>query len=111
MTSLARCSRGGKTRALYELAKALCEQCVSTLFVSFNDFSECKDEISGGDSILEMLCRRIAFDARPASFRTGAISEDFNAFKKCIIMADEVSAFLETNPVPVVLLIDELNYE
>lgn len=107
ITSLARCSRGGKTRALYELAKALREQCIPTLFVSFNDFSDCEDEISSGDSSLKMLCRRIAFDARPASFRTGAISNDFDAFKKYTITADEVSAFLANNQV--VLLIDELN--
>ena len=107
ITSLARCSRGGKTRALYELAKALREQCIPTLFVSFNDFSNCDYEILRGDSSLEMLCRRIAFDARPASLRTGAISDDFKAFKKYSITADEVSSFLGTNQV--VLLIDELN--
>ena len=109
ITSLARCSRGGKTRALFELAKAFRERSVPTLFVSFNDFSDCDDEMSRGDSSLEMLCRRIAFDARPARFRTVPRRDDldFKAFKKYAITADEVSAYLATNQV--VLLIDELN--
>ena len=107
MTSLARCSRGGKTRALLELAKALRDRCVPTIFVSFNDFSDCSHEIDDGHSSLDMLCRRIAFAVRPARLRTGAPADDFKLFRNSNISSDEISSFLSDRQV--ILLIDELN--
>eukprot|EP00751_Fragilariopsis_kerguelensis_P029385 CAMPEP_0170916974 /NCGR_PEP_ID=MMETSP0735-20130129/7109_1 /TAXON_ID=186038 /ORGANISM="Fragilariopsis kerguelensis, Strain L26-C5" /LENGTH=615 /DNA_ID=CAMNT_0011315169 /DNA_START=86 /DNA_END=1929 /DNA_ORIENTATION=- len=93
LTSLARCSRGGKTRALLELEKQLSQK-TSTLFVSFNDFSDCEDEIQRGDSSLEMLCRRIAFAARPQENRDASLMKDFEGFKKCIVSGEDVTAWL-----------------
>lgn len=108
LTLLARCSRGGKTRALLELAKGLREEKkIPTVFVSFNDFSDCDGEISRGDSSLDMLCRRIAFDARPPSFRSASIAEDFEDFKEYSVPDSAMSAWLGDHQV--VLLIDELN--
>eukprot|EP00978_Attheya_sp_CCMP212_P004036 scaffold8672_cov50-Attheya_sp.AAC.2 len=108
LTSLARCSRGGKTRALYELAHKLREDMsIATLFVSFNDFSDCQSEIDRGDSSLDMLCRRIAFAARPLENRCESAQDDFKKFINFCVSPDEVKAWIGKESI--VLLIDELN--
>ncbi len=61
--ALVRCSRGGKTRALEEIAHSLRRKRpeISVVFVSFNDDSVIKDW-EHADPVAA-LCRRIAFAA------------------------------------------------
>jgi hypothetical protein len=95
-----RCSRGGKTRAMNEMASILrkrTEACV--LFVSFNDFSsiaswEQRDPVGA-------LCRRIAFAARKDR------SLEYEAFAKAEVTSDQIIEWL--GDTPRILVIDELN--
>jgi hypothetical protein len=58
---LIRCSRGGKTRALIEIAKRIKETTTDTacIFVSFNHNSRIKDYEK--KDLVTALCKRIAF--------------------------------------------------
>ena len=59
--ALVRCSRGGKTRALREIARCLKDKGVPVILVSFNDFSDLlKEEMQDPRGA---LCLRIAFEA------------------------------------------------
>ena len=111
--AVVRCSRGGKTRALYEIANkmhgynALLRKKVATLYVSFNDYSAV--EKWENDSPLQALLRRIVYmavhnDARQRNLKT------FDVFvnKKHNI---EPRDFLEWlgDSTTCVLIVDELN--
>jgi len=63
--ALIRCSRGGKTRALKEMAKALKHRLgpqASVIYISLNDYSSLGE--SEQNNAVRALCRRIAFEAR-----------------------------------------------
>lgn len=96
-----RCSRGGKTRALTEMAPLLKKRLgAAVIFVSFNDYStiatwEKADPIAA-------LCRRIAFEAR--CDRTAQFN---NTFYNANVTADHIKEWLKETDC--VLLIDELN--
>jgi hypothetical protein len=95
-----RCSRGGKTRAMKEMASILrkrTEACV--LFVSFNDFSCILDWEQ--DDPVGALCRRIAFAARKTR------SLKYEAFAKAEVTSDQIVEWL--GDTPRILVIDELN--
>lgn len=113
---LVRCSRGGKTRALCEIANKMkgyrLERCdsdvkpVACIYVSFNDFTGLEQWEQRNP--LQALLRRIAFAAlSPDDSRTR--SDRFVDF----LMKEPVweeSAFLKwIGDTPCVLLIDELN--
>jgi hypothetical protein len=95
-----RCSRGGKTRAMKEMASILRDRtkaCV--LFVSFNEFSsiaswEQRDPVGA-------LCRRIAFAARKDR------SLEYKTFAKAEVTGDQIIEWL--GDTPRILVIDELN--
>ena len=59
--ALVRCSRGGKTRALEELAHILKLQNIPVVMISLNDYSSLK-EWEKADGV-GAVCRRIAFAA------------------------------------------------
>lgn len=99
--ALVRCSRGGKTRALVELALSLKENDpeITAFRVSFNDAtflmqSEQSDPVGA-------LCRRIAFAARKDK------NISFDDFSKFSVSEDQIVTWL--GDTPVVLLIDEIN--
>jgi hypothetical protein len=99
--ALVRCSRGGKTRALKEIAKALKEKmpdaCI--VYVSLNDYSS----LANWEQLdpIGALCRRIAFAA------SGNPTEVFKEFRNTKLTADQISQWL--NGCSCVLLVDELN--
>jgi hypothetical protein len=102
--ALVRCSRGGKTRALKELAHSLRKQDskLVVIFISFNDYSAIQ-EWEHGDPV-SALCRRIAFAAlnirRPNK-------DDYDAFAHTLVTGHDIRTWLGDSPC--VLLIDELN--
>jgi hypothetical protein len=99
--ALVRCSRGGKTRALREIANALK---VPVLLVSFNDYSCVLDE----ERITPVgaLCRRIAFAGIKG--RDFAEAKDqYEQFQSVDVTEGQILEWLGTKPC--VLLIDELN--
>lgn len=59
--ALVRCSRGGKTRALREIARKVRSRGYAVLFVSFNDKTSMK--FCEQEDPLQALLRRIAFSA------------------------------------------------
>ena len=59
--ALVRCSRGGKTRALREIARCLKDKGVPVILVSFNDYSELLEEEM--QDPWGAMCLRIAFEA------------------------------------------------
>lgn len=103
--ALVRCSRGGKTRALQEIARKLKADLPETavVYVTFNDSSNLQQWEQ--DDPLGALCRRIAF----ASFRHRDFedSEQYENFATARVSSDEIIAWLGTTPC--ILLIDELN--
>jgi len=112
--SLVRCSRGGKTRALYEIANAMkgysdyLEDHVACLYVSFNDYTSLQPWEQADP--LQALFRRIAFAAStPPPESRGTRAERFDAFLKDKPVWKK-DAFLQwIGDTPCVLLIDELN--
>jgi hypothetical protein len=106
-----RCSRGGKTRALYELANAMhgykdyIGGDLASLYVSFNDFSSLEQWEQ--DEPLQALLRRIAFIA--SHEQQDRNTETFANFisKKPIVEEAEFLAWL--GDTPCILFIDELN--
>jgi len=100
-TAFVCCSRGGKTRALIEIAQRLKSSVdTSVIFVSFNGFSDIQRWEQ--ENPLGALCRRIAFAARRE--RNATFKKDFaNAHVK----PEQIIKWLGKNPR--VLLIDELN--
>jgi hypothetical protein len=99
-----RCSRGGKTRAMLELAASFKEKRkeVAVIFVS------CGDETSVDewelDDPVNALLRRIAFAALDIESRT---REDWKRFSNTWVTSENVMAWL--GKTPCLLLIDELN--
>jgi hypothetical protein len=108
--ALIRCSRGGKTRALKEVAlrlKATVNQ-VAVLLVSFNGFSSIKDWEQGDP--VAALCRRIAFVARrpDSSDASHDLVKEYNKrFANADVKPEQILEWL--GDTPCVLLIDELN--
>ena len=103
--ALVRCSRGGKTRALEELAHSLRkgQPGLSVVFVSFNNYSVIK-EWEHADPV-SALCRRIAFAALNLPHPS---KHDYDAFAKTLVVTvDDVVTWLHGSKC--VLLIDELN--
>lgn len=100
-TAFIRCSRGGKTRALYEVGVALKETLPHTavISVSFNGASSLKFE-EHGDPV-GAFCRRVAFAARIDR------KKGFEEFLGLRVTAEQVSSWLGS--APCILLIDELN--
>ena len=102
--ALIRCSRGGKTRTLYELAKVFHElrPGVAVIFVSFNNDTSIADwEL---EDPVGALCRRIAFAALDIE---SPASEDWKRFANTYVTSEDVIAWL--GKTPCLLLIDELN--
>ncbi len=106
--ALIRCSRGGKTRALYELAKSLrhASPDVAVVYVSFNDYSGVRDWER--ENPVCALCCRIAF---AALFSAESAAEPnkglYDRFANTSVTADVVRNWLSDKPC--LLLIDELN--
>mmetsp|Transcript_22762 Transcript_22762/g.32681 ORF Transcript_22762/g.32681 Transcript_22762/m.32681 type:complete len:537 (+) Transcript_22762:613-2223(+) len=100
-TAFVRCSRGGKTRALKEIAKRLKSIVhASVIFVSFNESSD----ISSWEQVdpLGALCRRIAFAAR----RNRKANYDSD-FAKADVKPEQIVEWLGRDPR--ILLVDEMN--
>jgi hypothetical protein len=97
--AFARCTRGGKTRALKEIAMMLKTRRpdVSVIYVSFNDSTSVEEWEQ--DDPVQTLCRRIAYQAKPPT----ADSLSFSEFRYSL----EVKDWLGNTPC--VLLVDELN--
>lgn len=108
--ALVRCSRGGKTRALYEIANLKLEHNgnpVSIIYVSFNDFSPL--EVWEQKDPLRALCTRIAFAALKTRHYDGSLPAQFTSFqnKHYSITNEDILSWL--GDVPALLLVDELN--
>ena len=91
--AVVRMARGGKTRALKELANSLREADVVAIYISFNDTTP----FVAGEQLKEAVLRRISF----------ALSGDVVPWKDC--GAADVDTWLSRCSHNVVLLIDELN--
>lgn len=113
--AVVRCSRGGKTRFLYEIAsmvrgynEALATE-VACLYVSFNDYSSIR-EWEHKDP-LQALLRRIAFEARVEQqdeAKAGRTELFLSYIEKKPVWEKE--SFLEwIGDTPCVLLVDEMN--
>ena len=106
--ALVRCSRGGKTRALTEIAFALKEkmpECV-VLSVSFNAFSCVKDWEQ--EDPIGALCRRIAFAAVLSKPGSQLKESDYNRHVATMnVKPADILSWLKHNPC--ILIIDELN--
>ena len=98
--ALARCSRGGKTRALMEIAKALKEfrPDIVIIYVSFNDGTDAFEDER--EDMIGALCRRIAFAAQKGH-------QGFEEFRKKSVSPDLIVEWLKD--LNCILLIDELN--
>ena len=102
--ALVRCSRGGKTRALEELAHSLRKERpgLVVIFVSFNNYSRIRDW-EYADPVAA-LCRRIAFAALSIEHPS---DKDYDPFALTSVTMDHIVTWL--HDLPCVLLIDELN--
>eukprot|EP00522_Entomoneis_paludosa_P011916 CAMPEP_0172440764 /NCGR_PEP_ID=MMETSP1065-20121228/1375_1 /TAXON_ID=265537 /ORGANISM="Amphiprora paludosa, Strain CCMP125" /LENGTH=660 /DNA_ID=CAMNT_0013189773 /DNA_START=135 /DNA_END=2120 /DNA_ORIENTATION=- len=103
--AVVRCSRGGKTRALHELARSLSRVehiNAAIIYVSFNG----QTQLSPEEKLhpLEAVCRRIMYTAT-----TGKPNQsDFDSFAKSTAFREnDVNDWLGTSKC--ILLIDELN--
>jgi hypothetical protein len=99
-----RCSRGGKTRALMELAGAFnkARSDAAILFVSCNDDTPLAAwEL---DDPLGALCRRIAFSALDIESRSEQV---WLWFRNALVTSTDVTEWLGNTPC--LLLIDKLN--
>jgi hypothetical protein len=107
------CSRGGKTRALYEIANKMHERRpsrrdpVAVIYVSFNDFSSLLPEEQHDP--LQALCQRIAFTARMDPPRDMDKADAFDQFrsKNYDIKPEQIHEWLGNSRA--ILLVDELN--
>jgi len=123
--ALTRCSRGGKTRSLEELARALRDEDIPVLLITFSDYSTVSKESGEQGDPLSALLFRIAFVAMnkpPFTFsifrENYAVSEaDIRAWlgkSKCVLLLDELNRltalFEDANELKEKkLLLDELN--
>jgi hypothetical protein len=108
--AVVRFSRGGKTRALYEIA-TICKEKVkveSVIYVSFNDstsLSEWEQE-----DPLQALCLRIAFAALHQSDTcSGTRAQQFEEFRSRNILVEPTMILRWLGNSSAVLLVDELN--
>jgi hypothetical protein len=100
--ALIRCSRGGKTRAMYEISRHLKDKKIPVIFVSLNDFSDVtKDEGKDG---LGAVCKRIAFAALKGM---NYDAPQFEEFENTSVSSEQINVWL--GQTGCVLLIDELN--
>jgi hypothetical protein len=98
--AVVRCSRGGKSRALIELALRIKSRCDITAFrICFNDLTALTDVEQ--DDLIGAVCRRIAFAARKDTNIT------FAQFLKFSVTEKLIEAWLGDKPL--VLLLDEIN--
>ena len=99
--ALTRCSRGGKTRALQEIARLLKRKLpnAAVILISFNDNSSIQVEEQSDP--MGALCRRIAFAGRRNYF------EKFHNFREMKVEKHQILQWLGDSSC--VLLIDELN--
>lgn len=101
--ALTRCSRGGKTRALEELARALRHEGIPVLLITFNDYSTLSKGSDEQDNPLSALLIRIAFVAMNERPYSG-----FTAFRNSYVASvEEIQKWLGKSPC--VLLLDEVN--
>ena len=115
--AVVRCSRGGKTRALYEIANKLkirgynqaCQANIAVLYVSFNDYSSLQPWEQ--ENPLQALLRRIVFMAshNDGKKRNIGTFEDFANKKQHIDQKDFLEWLGDSNSIPCVLIVDELN--
>lgn len=111
--AVVRCSRGGKTRFLEELADSgvkYDEDPVSVIFVSFNDLSELDQDDQ--EDPLQALLIRIAFAAlKPQRQESGnrTRSEQFSEFRQKNYVTTKTDILQWLGDSPTLLLVDELN--
>jgi hypothetical protein len=101
---LVRFTRGGKSRALREIARYLKSQFkdMGVISVSMNEDTPLSDEEQNDP--LTALCLRIAFAARKDK------SVQFDAFRNTYyVTRDVIDDWLNSSNEPIVLLVDELN--
>ena len=109
--AVSRCSRGGKTRALKEMAKmniTYGNEPVAVIFVSFNDCSPLDEHDQ--ENPLEALLLRIAFAAyKDLQYdKPGITKKQFEAFRKSYhVTTSDVLCWL--GEAPALLIVDELN--
>jgi hypothetical protein len=104
--ALVRCSRGGKTRALLELARTLKLHNIPVVMISLNDYSSLK-EWEKADGV-GAVCHRIAFAASmDRDFGKSLGQYEYFSKQKWNVAAQQVEEWLGDHPC--VLLIDELN--
>jgi hypothetical protein len=104
-----RCSRGGKTRALEEVAKSLRTAApnVAVLFVSFS-FNDCSGARAWEHADpVRALCCRIAFAALFTDDDAAPTAAQYAQFADAWVTANDVESWLGDRPC--LLLIDELN--
>ena len=107
--ALVRCSRGGKTRALLEMAHELKRRntAVVVLFVSFNDVSSLLD--SEQLNPLQALLRRIIVQATSDYIADSDKEAAFDRFRAQQDVFDPVYFEAWLGDLPAILLVDELN--
>ena len=113
--AVVRCSRGGKTRALKEIANmdlTYGEEAepVKTIFVSFNEYSELDYEDQADP--LRALLLRIAFEGQKSRHENTKGSTDvekFREFRKTKYTFSQSDILEWLGETPALLLIDELN--
>jgi hypothetical protein len=98
--AVVRCCRGGKSRALIELALRIKSRCDITAFrISFNDATALQE--SEQNDLIGAVCRRIAFAARKDKETT------FAQFLEFSVTEVQIKDWLAD--APLVLLLDEIN--
>ena len=104
--ALVRCARGGKTRALREIANWLKkkDEKLAVIFVSLNSFSHLR--IGEEQNPKLALCRRIAYAARQGQDVPDS-KELYEPFENAEVSFETIKKWL--HKVRCVLLIDELN--
>lgn len=107
--AVSRCSRGGKTRALYEIGNLeykYNDEAVPVIFVSFNDYStlnECDQE-----DPLQALILRIVFAAHRGTTYNCSTGTQFKKFRETFdVTENDVMCWL--GDAPALLIVDELN--
>jgi hypothetical protein len=104
---LIRCSRGGKTRALKEIARKIKSDNLgdeaAVIYISLNDYSCMK--MGEQENPVEAICKRIAFEARHSKNGNGLLGK-YNQFNMQVTVENIKNWLGDT---PCVLLIDELN--
>lgn len=102
--ALARCSRGGKTRALLEIGQALRTAGIVVIDVSFADYSDVEQWEQ--EDPLGALCRRIAFAGLQGRNMLHSRAEWLD-YKNTSVTGKQIRQWIGAQPC--VLLIDELD--